>query len=188
MRSQEENMEILKGIRKVAGSLFDKSYNKTGSLINGEDRTCVKCGETKNIDKFYKSRRNKDNYAIRYTTECKACSLKNRREHYAENKDRILDEHRFRSYGLSKEEYYGMLDNQGGTCAICKRKEWSRASVTNNIRALAVDHCHVKGNVRGLLCRACNLAIGYFEDNTESLGEAIKYLEKAGEGYVQTTT
>ena len=81
-----------------------------------------------------------------------------------------------------------MLDNQGGSCAICKRKEWVRASITDNVMALAVDHCHDSGNVRGLLCRACNLAIGYFEDNTESLGEAIKYLEKAGEGYVQTTT
>ncbi len=151
-------------------------------------RICVKCGEAKNADEFYSARRKKDNYQLRSTPECKTCSLKNRREHYAENRDRILANHRFRSYGLSKEDYNEMLDNQGGTCAICKREEWSRASVTNKVKALAVDHCHDTGNVRGLLCRACNLGIGYFEDNIESLDEAIKYLEQAGEGRVQTTT
>ena len=54
--------------------------------------------------------------------------------------------------------------------------------------ALSVDHCHVTGNVRGLLCRACNLALGQFEDNIKTLNKAIKYLEQAGESNVQTTT
>jgi hypothetical protein len=81
-----------------------------------------------------------------------------------------------------------MLDNQGNTCAICKRKEWTRATITDNIMALSVDHCHVTGNVRGLLCRACNLALGQFEDNIKTLNKAIKYLEQAGESNVQTTT
>ena len=177
MRSQGANMGILDTISRT-GSLFFKKK---------EGRTCIKCGETKDIEEFYKSRRNKDNYAIRYTTECKKCALKNRREHYAENKDRILASHRFRSYGLTKEEYDEMLDDQGGTCAICRREEWTRASITKKTRALAVDHCHVTGNVRGLLCRACNLALGYFEDNIESMEKAILYLEKTN-GDIQTTT
>ena len=92
--------------------IFAEIRNKTGSLFfKKKGRTCIKCGETKDIEEFYKSRRNKDNYAIRYTTECKECALKNRREHYAENKDRILDEHRFRSYGVTKEQYQQMVQD-----------------------------------------------------------------------------
>ena len=169
--------------------IFTEIRNKTGNLFfKKKGRTCIKCGETKDIEEFYKSRRNKDNYAIRYTTECKECALKNRREHYKENKDRILDSHRFRSYGVTKEEYQQRVQDQDGKCAICKREESARAYVTKKVRALAVDHCHDTGNVRGLLCRACNLGIGHFEDNLEFLKEAVKYLEGAGEGYVQTTT
>ena len=80
-----------------------------------------------------------------------------------------------------------MLQDQDGKCAICKRKELARAYVTKKVRALAVDHCHITGNVRGLLCRACNLGIGHFEDNLEFLKEAVKYLEEA-DGNIQATT
>lgn len=175
MNSQGASMGIFDTISRTGSFFFKKK----------EGRTCIKCGETKDIEEFYKSRRNKDNYAIRYTTECKKCALKNRREHYKENKDRILDEHRFRSYGVTKEEYEQMLQDQDGKCAICKREELARAYVTKKVRALAVDHCHVTGYVRGLLCRACNLGIGHFDDNLEFLKEAVKYLEEAD---VQTIT
>ena len=180
MNRRGANMGIFAEIRNKTGSLFFKDTNKTGSLFKKEgDKICTKCGETKGIEEFYKSKRRKDKYAIRYTTECKECSLKNRREHYIENKDRILNEHRFRSYGINKEEYEQMLQDQDGKCAICKREESSRASITKKVRALAVDHCHVTGHVRGLLCRACNLGIGHFDDNLEFLKEAVKYLEEA---------
>ena len=32
--------------------------------------------------------------------------------------------------------------------------------------------------VRGLLCSDCNLGLGKFKDNTQSLSNAIKYLKK----------
>jgi len=174
MKGQGANMGIFTEIRNKTGSLF---FKKDG-------RTCIKCHETKDIEEFYKSRRRQDNYSIRYTTECKECSLKNRKEHYVENKERIMDSHRFRSYGITKEEYKEMLQDQDGKCAICKREESARANLTGKVRALAVDHCHITGNVRGLLCRACNLGIGHFGDNLETLEEAIKYLENRD---VQTT-
>ena len=42
---------------------------------------------------------------------------------------------------------------------------------------LNVDHCHTNGNVRGLLCGNCNKGLGSFKENTNSLKNAIKYLE-----------
>lgn len=73
-----------------------------------------------------------------------------------------------KKYGIELEEYEAMLAAQGGVCAIC--------AATPNDRRLAVDHCHVTGKVRGLLCSSCNIGIGYFRDSAEALAAAIKYL------------
>ena len=40
-----------------------------------------------------------------------------------------------------------------------------------------VDHNHVTGTVRGLLCNMCNIGIGMFRDNVNFMYKAIKYLE-----------
>jgi hypothetical protein len=47
--------------------------------------------------------------------------------------------------------------------------------------ALAVDHNHISGLVRGLLCRNCNNGLGQFKDNIETLEKAITYLKLASE-------
>lgn len=56
---------------------------------------------------------------------------------------------RERLYGLSQEEYDELLAGQHGVCAICGRESGSRA--------LAVDHDHASGTIRGLLCSARGL-------------------------------
>lgn len=61
-----------------------------------------------------------------------------------------------RTYGLSQEEYDALLKWQGGVCYICRK-------VPRGNRRLAVDHDHVSGLVRGLLCAndewGCNRAV-----------------------------
>lgn len=52
-------------------------------------------------------------------------------------------------------------------CAICKR--------TNKLH---VDHCHSSGNLRGVLCQKCNMALGLLNDDVELLAKAIDYLNK----------
>jgi hypothetical protein len=73
------------------------------------------------------------------------------------------------TYRVSVEQYDVMSKAQGGRCAICRR--------TPN-RVLAVDHSHSTGEVRGLLCTACNIGISYFEDEPEWLRQAAVYLQK----------
>jgi Recombination endonuclease VII len=50
-----------------------------------------------------------------------------------------------------------MLAAQGGVCAICRKPEMIVDERTpGGIRRLAIDHDHVTGRIRGLLCNRCN--------------------------------
>mgnify|MGYP001189280795 CR=1 FL=1 len=84
--------------------------------------------------------------------------------------------HHIKQYGLTLEQYEGMLEFQEHKCKICGEEE-SAVDKTGTIRRLAIDHDHDTGQIRGLLCRACNTALGSFKDNVESLKRAILYLE-----------
>lgn len=42
---------------------------------------------------------------------------------------------------------------------------------------LSVDHDHSTGAVRGILCNACNRALGTFGDTVEGLERALGYLK-----------
>ena len=72
-------------------------------------------------------------------------------------------------YGLSPADYEQRFESQGGVCAICSQ---------TSDKSLAVDHDHVTGVVRGLLCRECNLGLGHFEDDTSRMWAAFEYLLK----------
>lgn len=76
-----------------------------------------------------------------------------------------------RKYGLTVEEFDGMLAAQDGRCAIC-------ATDTPGVKGWCVDHCHDSGRVRGVLCTSCNTAIGQMKDNPVRLRAAADYLER----------
>lgn len=79
-----------------------------------------------------------------------------------------------RHYGLSREEYTSLAEKQGHKCAICQQPEGT--VIRGKKISLAVDHCHEKGHVRGLLCVPCNRGIGLFRDSPELLRKAAEYL------------
>lgn len=79
-----------------------------------------------------------------------------------------------RRYGITQDDYEKLLADQGGACAICRSPEPEH-------RALDVDHCHVTGRVRGLLCNPCNRALGKFRDNIPRIVAAVAYLVKPQE-------
>lgn len=69
-----------------------------------------------------------------------------------------------------------MIALQGNKCAICGSEETDKRR--GKLRALAVDHDHETGKVRGLLCGACNKGIGLLKDDAEILRKAAAYLDK----------
>jgi hypothetical protein len=73
---------------------------------------------------------------------------------------------RYKKYKLTQDDYDRMVADQHGRCAICH----SEPSV------LAVDHDHATGQIRGLLCRSCNLGIGFLRDDVNLLYNAAQYL------------
>ena len=60
-------------------------------------------------------------------------------------------------YGITIAQYDEMFANQGGACSICLRPVGQQR--------LAVDHDHVTGRVRGLLCARCNAQLGWLENH-----------------------
>jgi hypothetical protein len=78
---------------------------------------------------------------------------------------------RMNLYGLSSEAYYTLLGEQGGACAVCGSDDWLT-------RVPHVDHNHITGRARGIVCRKCNLALGMIDDDVNIAKSLVKYLEK----------
>jgi len=161
-------------------------------------KRCKHCGKEKPLQDFYADRKARDGRR----PECKVCNLAARKARYdanprpyiervmkwqRENRERHLAKQREykesgrkavsdrksylkRKYGLTLEEYDELLAAQGGGCAIC-----------GNPDADNVDHDHVTGEVRGILCFNCNIAIGHIADDKDRLLLAFAYLDRDDE-------
>ena len=69
-------------------------------------------------------------------------------------------------YGITVDRYEEMAMEQNGLCLICGKQPKENR--------LCVDHCHTSGDVRGLLCHPCNLALGRFEKYQEQFNNYMK--------------
>lgn len=79
----------------------------------------------------------------------------------------------YRRYGITMAEYRALWLSQKGACAICQQPERTARN-----RLLTIDHDHVTGQVRGLLCSQCNRAIGLLDDSPEVIEAAAAYVRK----------
>ena len=106
---------------------------------------------------FFRYRTYKNRPKPYYNGTCKQCEIEIAKWYKISKK-----------YGVSKEQWEEMYEQQEGKCAICGKLP----------KKICVDHDHKTGKVRGLLCDECNRALGFFYDNIKSLKNAINYLEK----------
>lgn len=79
--------------------------------------------------------------------------------------------HLMREYGISDSDYDVLFESQGWACAICRRPR------RDGERRFPIDHDHVTGEIRGILCDDCNVGIGRLKDSVRLLASAIVYLE-----------
>ena len=69
-----------------------------------------------------------------------------------------------------------MFEKQKGRCWICQRHQVELKTM------LYVDHDHITGAVRGLLCPRCNTSVGFIEtNNIDRVMQYIKHYRPASE-------
>jgi hypothetical protein len=100
------------------------------------------------------------------------------KNHPQEAKHHLRKNHLKATYGLSIEQYEAMWIKQDGKCANphCTYKATDMHHVFPN--GLDVDHDHITGKIRGLLCRHCNQALSRVIDSQHVLTGLIQYLEE----------
>ena len=82
----------------------------------------------------------------------------------------------WQQYELTDDDYNTLLASQDYKCAICRTDKPGG----NGGKYFHVDHDHVTGKVRGLLCHKCNTGIGHLNDDPARLIAAANYLESFG--------
>lgn len=136
---------------------------------------CNICQTTKPVSEWNKHPKTKD----RLQNCCRRCTKEAHKKWY-DTSPGVIKNYALRTkYNITEAQYEQMCEGQNSVCAICKQQEADFARKSNTKRkALAVDHCHKTGKIRGLLCRRCNTALGTFKDSVVLLSSAIKYLEE----------
>lgn len=112
---------------------------------------CPGCREVSPLSNWHRNATSSDGYA----SYCKKCRRKQGEA-----------DHLRRTFGLTIEERDVLFAKQDGLCAICK---------TAPIKHL--DHEHTTGKVRGGLCGPCNMGLGQFEDSSDRMRAAARYLD-----------
>lgn len=134
-------------------------------------QTCSKCKKTLPSSEFHKDRRR----GLR--PYCKKCQTEHN-NNYRINGGFTRKWYLNRVYGITEEGYEQMLQMQGGVCALCKLPETAYDSRAGKVLPLAVDHDHVTGAVRALLCKSCNQALGMAKESPELLRRMADYIEE----------
>lgn len=121
---------------------------------------------------------------------CGICKVETAQRYKLDNRERIklwaaeyrsrpghvrlqANRHRKAKYGISIDEAEALLESQHGRCKICGTTDFGN-------RGPIVDHDHVSGKVRGMLCHNCNVGIGLFKDNVLALRIAANYIRTNG--------
>ena len=169
------------------------------------EKRCAECGVSQPRDNFWKHTKSRDGLDC----YCKTCSVirhrkwakknprrtrKFARDYYRKNKekcrahakkyyathpDKKRDLDLRTKYGISLVDKRNLYKEQNGRCANegCKKKIYM-AGIKSVVAHL--DHSHKKGGqVRGLLCRSCNLALGLLKDDLEIILGLIAYVREA---------
>lgn len=145
-------------------------------------KTCNDCRQDLPLDSFY-VKRDKGKEGSRPAHRCKSCySTWNKQRHAGRSEEFLKHKAELqreadlrRQFGMGRADYDQMVDIQGGLCACCKLAPQGKGAAA----VLNVDHDHVTGRVRGLLCNPCNQAMGLMKDNPAMVRQLLAYADYA---------
>ncbi len=143
-----------------------------------ELKQCSACKELLDEECFTK----RTEYRGKLRSQCRKCvNKRNLERYYASDKTqkrKITYKYNLKvNYGLNVEEYNKIYEEQKGVCAICSSPLENVFLGIEGTRS-ALDHCHMSGKNRQILCILCNTGLGVFRDNPVYLSKAKEYLEK----------
>lgn len=141
-----------------------RAYRRHSDISEGT-KYCARCKEVKSVDEFGRNRATSSGL----TDYCRPChseaSAEIRKRGHGSSRNYLLK----LRYGVTEEQVQQMIAEQGGVCVICLRAEPKH-----------VDHDHMTGLVRRILCFKCNGGLGQFDDGPDRLRLAADYLELRG--------
>jgi len=142
-------------------------------------KVCKKCKKKKSLSAFRKANWGKNGY----DSQCKVCRKLYAKQWRKRNPEEAKKKNRKQklkiNFGMTVDDYDKIFEIQKGVCAICGQPEISKNQY--GLRRLSVDHNHVTGKVRGLLCSRCNIGIGHLNVDKKDvtlLLNAIEYIRK----------
>ena len=142
-----------------------------------DTRVCIACGLEKPIAQFMAGNNSRRRCKPCQCDRVRVLNLCDRDERLAlrkewrdtpKAKDSTAAYKRKCRYGLPHEQFRQMVLGQHNQCAICCRDMGKKP---------CVDHCHITGKIRMLLCSRCNHGLGMFGDSLERLESAVLYLK-----------
>lgn len=137
------------------GKLSKKQYKELEELESEDTKLCSDCKKIKPLYEFG-IHANKRKFAQAICLRC--------------GRQRSKENSIFRNFGITLEQYDKILEKQSGGCKICGTK------TPRGKGRFSVDHDHLTGKIRGLLCNNCNHVLGNAKDNIKILAAAIQYL------------
>ena len=131
------------------------------------EKACSECGIVQSLSSFSRDK----HHFTGHKSACKSCAKKHFSAWRSANLDRARKtdrvSHYMRKYGLPIEKATALAESRAGICEICMTPSH-----------LVVDHCHSTGKVRGMICGACNSALGYARESISTLRSLIRYIER----------
>lgn len=142
------------------------------SRVKRKTKVCNRCNKRKSINNFYIRPQSPDGYQY----ECIKCANGRIRELYQRQKKDFKNLQDWRDYiknknlhkvGLTLKLYEDLCKQQNYRCAICGKKT-----------KLQVDHNHITGTIRGLICMNCNTSLGKLNlDSEMAIKTLLSYLK-----------
>lgn len=120
---------------------------------HGEKR-CSSCGIAKPLEAFHRHKNGSQGRA----GHCKACRAQ-------------FPTYNYKAEGVRSIKAE-LTNRQAGRCAACGARP--------DKGVLCLDHDHVSGNLRGMLCQRCNLVLGKVQDSPVLLRSLLSYLMRYG--------
>jgi hypothetical protein len=135
-----------------------------GKLAARKDGLNIRCRDCINAhDRLPERRAARREYHRNYKKE--------KRRNDPEWRRRLADQEAARKYGISQDEVRELRSSTH--CQCCG------APLKDDPNHRHIDHCHESGDVRGIVCRTCNVTVqGTHAECVARLESCIKYLEK----------